>query len=247
MMRCSISARVISGFNLRCFCTTKSFEINSITNLANNNNQYAAYLKDVLLDNINKVEVSSTNELEVFCSSANIPLVLKFLKQHTNAQFEQLMDITAVDYPKRENRFDIVYNLLSIRYNARIRVICEANEYDLVPSVTHIYKSANWPEREVFDMFGVAFSNHPDLRRILTDYGFKGHPLRKDFPLSGFTEVRYDDELGQVVQEPVELSQEMRKFDTSSPWDHFAEIKKELSSPIKSYIPPSLDKISENS
>jgi NADH/F420H2 dehydrogenase subunit C len=130
-----------------------------------------------------------------------------------------MTDLCAVDYPEREARFEIVYNMISVRYNSRIRVKTSVNEVTPVDSVAEVFKAANWWEREVWDLFGVFFSNHPDLRRILTDYGFEGHPLRKDFPLSGYVEVRYDETAKRVVCEPVELTQEFRSFDFASPWD----------------------------
>ena len=142
-----------------------------------------------------------------------------FLNYHTNTQFKMLMDITAVDYPTREKRFEIVYNLLSIQYNSRIRIKTFVDELTPVDSLVSLYSSANWFERETWDMFGIFFSNHPDLRRILTDYGFQGHPLRKDFPLSGFVEVRYDDSEKRVITEPIEMTQEFRYFDFASPWE----------------------------
>ncbi len=128
------------------------------------------------------------------------------------------MDIAGVDYPTRENRFEVVYNLLSVRYNNRIRVKTYASEVNPVPSVSSLYPGANWFEREAWDMYGIFFTGHPDLRRILTDYGFEGYPLRKDFPLTGYVEVRYDDEKKRVVAEPLELAQQFRSFDNASPW-----------------------------
>nr|YP_008802576.1 NADH dehydrogenase subunit 9 [Monomastix sp. OKE-1]AGZ90229.1 NADH dehydrogenase subunit 9 [Monomastix sp. OKE-1] len=143
----------------------------------------------------------------------------QFLKDHTNTQFKMLMDITAVDYPSREKRFEIVYNLLSPQYNSRIRVKTYGDEITPIESLVGIYSSSNWFEREVWDMFGIFFVNHPDLRRILTDYGFQGHPLRKDFPLSGYVEVRYDDSEKRVITEPLEITQEFRSFDFANPWE----------------------------
>lgn len=144
---------------------------------------------------------------------------LEYLKNHTNAQYKVLVDVTAVDYPSRELRFEVVYNLLSIQYNSRIRVKTVVDEITPISSATTVFSSAAWWEREIWDMFGIFFSNHPDLRRILTDYGFQGHPLRKDFPLTGFKEVRYDDSEKRVVIEPLELTQEFRYFDFASPWE----------------------------
>jgi len=143
---------------------------------------------------------------------------MRVLRDQTNFQFKVLVDMTAVDYPTRDPRFDVVYHRLSLRYQTRCRVKVLADEIRLVPSITSLFKSAVWPERECFDMFGVGFEGHPDLRRILTDYGFEGHPLRKDFPLTGYTEVRYDEAAKRVVSEPVERSQEYRAFDFRSAW-----------------------------
>lgn len=142
-----------------------------------------------------------------------------FLRDNTNCQFRTIIDICAVDYPERENRFEVVYNLLSNRYNTRLRVKTSVNEVTSVDSITPIFKGANWFEREAWDLYGVYFTGHPDLRRILTDYGFEGHPLRKDFPLSGYVEVRYDEIQKRVVCEPIELSQEYRDLNFASPWD----------------------------
>jgi NADH/F420H2 dehydrogenase subunit C len=143
----------------------------------------------------------------------------RFLRDHVNTQFKCLIDITAVDFPERAARFEVVYHLLSPRWNNRIRVKVCCDEVTAVPSITPVYPAADWFERETWDMFGVFFSGHPDLRRILTDYGFQGHPLRKDFPITGYTEVRYDYSKKRVVSEPLELSQEFRYFDFTSPWD----------------------------
>nr|QWE51009.1 Nad9 [Phaeophyceae sp.] len=145
---------------------------------------------------------------------------LTFLKKHTNANYKMLTSISGVDYPDRKDRFVVVYELLSFRSGKRLRIKTSTDEINPIPSLTNLYSSANWWEREIWDMFGVFFSNHPDLRRILTDYGFEGHPLRKDFPLSGLSEVRYDDDRKRVVCEPLEISQELRLFDYHTPWCH---------------------------
>lgn len=158
-------------------------------------------------------------ELNIGCEAANLHKVLKFLRDDKNCAFKQLVSISGVDYPEREMRFEIVYNLLSFEFNARIKVKVPAKAKSIIPSVTSIYSSAGWFERETWDMYGVLFSEHPDMRRILTDYGFEGHPLRKDFPLTGHNEVRYDLEQQKVVYEPVNLAQEFRRFDFSSPWE----------------------------
>jgi NADH-quinone oxidoreductase subunit C len=158
-------------------------------------------------------------ELTVVVARTRISDVLTTLRDHKACQFEILIDIAGVDYPARANRFDVVYHLLSPRLNQRIRVKLETNDADPVASVIPVFPAANWFEREAYDMFGILFSGHPDLRRLLTDYGFQGHPLRKDFPLSGHVEVRYDDEAKRVVYEPVKLNQEFRAFDFESPWE----------------------------
>ncbi|MEE9210250.1 MAG: NADH-quinone oxidoreductase subunit C, partial [Kiloniellales bacterium] len=150
--------------------------------------------------------------------------LLVFLRDDQNCQFKQLMDVTAVDYPDREARFDVVYNLLSLKHNQRVRVKTTAEEGAPVPSATSVFNSANWFEREVWDLFGIFFSDHPDLRRIMTDYGFEGHPLRKDFPLTGYVEVRYDADQKRVVYEPVKLTQEYRSFDFMSPWEGMPQL-----------------------
>jgi len=157
--------------------------------------------------------------LTIEAEAADILKVLRFLYDDPSCQFWGITDITGVDYPERRKRFDVVYHLLSPKRNTRIRVKVQADEETMIPSCVEIYPGANWYERETYDMFGVLFSGHPDLRRILTDYGFEGHPLRKDFPLTGFVEVRYDDEQKRVVYEPVRLPQEFRNFDFLSPWE----------------------------
>ena len=158
-------------------------------------------------------------EIELRVNPADIPQVLTLLRGDRQAAFTQLIDLTAVDYPEREARFDVVYLILSMDNNMRIRVVAAVSDGQAVPSVTNLFLSANWAEREVWDMFGIFFSGHPDLRRLLTDYGFEGHPLRKDFPLTGHVEVRYDDNQRRVVNEHVHLSQEFRDFDFLSPWE----------------------------
>lgn len=150
---------------------------------------------------------------------------LTFLLNDANCDFKQLVDICGADYPERDERFEVVYNLLSLKHNFRVRVKVSTDENTPVDSVVSIYSAANWFEREVFDMYGIAFSDHPDLRRILTDYGFEGHPLRKDFPLTGFVEVRYDEAQKRVVYEPVKLQQEYRNFDFVSPWEGMTTVQ----------------------
>ena len=158
-------------------------------------------------------------ELTLIVTREAITDVLTKLRDGEGCKFEILLDICGVDYPSRPNRFDVVYHLLSARLNQRIRVKLETNETDAVASVIPVFPAANWYEREAYDMYGILFSGHPDLRRLLTDYGFQGHPLRKDFPLTGHVEVRYDDEAKRVVYEPVKLTQDFRSFDFESPWE----------------------------
>ncbi|KAA0914743.1 NADH-quinone oxidoreductase subunit C [Aquicoccus porphyridii] len=159
------------------------------------------------------------DELTLDVAPANIAGLIEFLRNDGTCRFSTLVDITAVDYPERTRRFDVVYHFLSMHQNQRIRLRVAIRESEIVPSITEIHPSANWFEREVFDMFGILFSGHPDLRRILTDYGFRGYPLRKDFPTTGYVELRYDEAQKRVVYEPVNLVQEYRQFDFMSPWE----------------------------
>ena len=159
------------------------------------------------------------DELTLVSDAGSIIELLKFLQGNAACQFTTLVDICGVDYPDREQRFEVVYHLLSMRQNHRIRISVPVSEDEIVPSCIELYPAADWFEREIFDMYGVMFSGHPDLRRILTDYGFRGHPLRKDFPTTGYIEVRYDEEQKRVVYEPVKLTQDYRQFDFMSPWE----------------------------
>ena len=159
------------------------------------------------------------DELTVNVAPSNLVGFVEFLRDDRVCQFSSLVDITAVDYPTRGKRFDVVYHFLSMYQNHRIRLRVQIREEDMLPSIIAVHPSANWFEREIFDMFGILFSGHPDLRRILTDYGFRGYPLRKDFPTTGYTEVRYDEVQKRVVYEPVSLVQEYRQFDFMSPWE----------------------------
>ena len=179
-------------------------------------------MADHIADVIDKMVVSCAvvrGEIELRVNPADVPQVLTLLRGDRQAAFNQLIDMTAVDYPERESRFDVVYQLLSMDNNMRMRLVAAVAAGQAVPSVTGLFMAANWAEREVWDMFGIFFAGHPDLRRLLTDYGFEGHPLRKDFPLSGHVEVRYDDNQRRVVNEPVHLVQEFRDFDFLSPWE----------------------------
>ena len=165
-----------------------------------------------------KKSTISFDQLFVDVDIEDLSSTILFLKTNNKCRFKQLIDITAVDYPEKEKRFKIIYLLLSHENNLRIVININIDEKTIVPSITKIFPSANWMEREVFDMYGISFKDHPDLRRILTDYGFKGYPLRKDFPLSGHTEVRYSEDKKKVISEPVRLDQEYRDFDFESPW-----------------------------
>lgn len=162
---------------------------------------------------------TSGGEMRLRCKVDDLLYVLKTVRDDPVLQFRQLSDLTAVDFPERVNRFEVIYQLLSIALNARLRIVTSIADGDVVPSAIDLFASANWAEREVWDMFGIFFSGHTDLRRLLTDYGFEGHPLRKDFPLTGYAEVRYNDTERRVVYEPVKLTQEYRDFDFLSPWE----------------------------
>jgi NADH-quinone oxidoreductase subunit C len=172
-----------------------------------------------LLGDSADVQLDPQNAVKISCTLQNLIYVLKSLRDDAFLQFRQLTDLTAVDYPERTERFELVYLLLSIAENCRVRVCVAIDEDAVAPSATELFAAANWAEREVWDMFGIYFSGHPDLRRLLTDYGFEGHPLRKDFPLTGYVEVRYSETQRRVVYEPVHLTQEYRDFDFMSPWE----------------------------
>ncbi len=193
----------------------------------------------MILDKLEKLEKLVNSELgskiqktiienqEIFIevNETNLVEVIQFLKSNDSCKFRQLIDIAAVDYPEEEKRFQLVYLFLSHENNLRIKLMIKFDINQIIPSITKIFPSANWMEREVFDMYGIKFKNHPDLRRILTDYNFKGHPLRKDFPLTGFNEVRYSEKDKKVVYEPVKLEQNYRNFDFESPWEGTNYIK----------------------
>lgn len=176
------------------------------------------YIAVALPDEVLATEIK-VDELIITVERGSIVKVLTLLRDDVNCRCKTLLDICGVDYPDREKRFDVVYNLLSPFHNHRVRVKVRTDEESPVPSVVGVFSSANWYEREVWDLYGVLFVDHPDLRRILTDYGFEGHPLRKDFPLTGYVEIRYDDEKKRIVYEPVKLPQEFRTFDFLSPWE----------------------------
>merc|ERR1712079_111490 len=196
---------------------------------------FGQYVAECMPKYVQKVQLTAGDELEILIAPEGVLPVITFLKNHHNAQFSCLADICGLDMPTREFRFEIVYNLLSLRYNSRIRVKTYTDELTPIDSINSVFAAANWYEREIWDMFGVFFTNHPDLRRILTDYGFEGHPLRKDFPLTGYLECRWDDEKKRVVQEPVELAQEFRKFDLAAPWEQFPNFRE--TNPAQEEIP----------
>jgi NADH-quinone oxidoreductase subunit C len=181
-------------------------------------NELAALLELRMGDALVRHDVAF-GELTVTTTLTHLVKLVRHLQQDESLRFSTLVDITAIDYPGRRKRFEMVYHFLSMYLNHRIRVKLSVNEDEIVPSITQVHPCANWFEREVFDMFGILFSGHPDLRRILTDYGFRGYPLRKDFPTTGYTEVRYDEAQKRVVYEPVNLVQEYRQFDFMSPWE----------------------------
>ena len=186
------------------------------------NKRFIEDIADLIKSLLNFCEyeiIIKRDEISLFIKKEDLISTLMFLRDNPSLSMESLIDITAIDYPGSEKRFLLVYNLLSVSKNFRIKVKTKTNEDNPVASVYEVYPCANWYEREVWDLFGIRFSGHPDLRRILTDYDFEGHPLRKDFPLTGFTQVRFDDELGRVINEPVKLDQEFRNFDNLSPWE----------------------------
>ncbi|HEY5208875.1 MAG TPA: NADH-quinone oxidoreductase subunit C [Stellaceae bacterium] len=188
-------------------------------NLLQSGEMLAAALPGVVIGNAPR-----NGEPIVTVKREQIVPALKFLRDDPTLRFEVLIDVAGVDYPDRPERFEVVYQLLSLKYNRRVRVKVATDEATPVPSVTSVYSSAGWYEREAWDLFGIFFSDHPDLRRLLTDYGFEGHPLRKDFPLTGYVEVRYDEVQRRVVYEPVKLKQEFRTFDFLSPWEGMNKI-----------------------
>lgn len=181
-------------------------------------NDLAAHIEAALDADILE-SVIACSELTLTVKPADIVATATFLRDDPRCRFVSIIDVCGADYPARRKRFDVVYHFLSPYRNQRIRIKVQADEDTLVPSITGVFPGADWYERETYDLYGVLFSGHPDLRRILTDYGFEGHPLRKDFPLTGFVEVRYDDEAKRVIYEPVELKQEFRNFDFLSPWE----------------------------
>ncbi|KAL0950849.1 hypothetical protein HGRIS_007607 [Hohenbuehelia grisea] len=198
---------------------------------------YGSYLTQCLPKFIQQFSVSK-DELTLYTAPSGILAVLEFLRDHSQCQFKSLVDISGVDFPEREKRFEVVYHLLSVKNAGRIRVKTYASESEAVPSATSLFNGADWYEREAWDLFGIFFSGHQDLRRILTDYGFEGHPLRKDFPLTGYTEVRYDEERKRVVYEPLQLTQAFRNFESQSPWEQIGDGTKPPRPDQLKHIPP---------
>ncbi len=185
-------------------------------------------LADHIVESLEGAAISheiTKDEMIIHAQRENLCKVLQFLRDDTECQFKMLISICGVDYPDREQRFDVVYNLLSLTQNNRIRVKVKAAENQMVPTASKIFSTAGWFEREVWDLYGIYFEGHTDLRRILTDYGFEGHPLRKDFPLTGYVELRYDEEQRRVVYEPVQLAQDFRSFDYTSPWEGMTNVQ----------------------
>ena len=181
-------------------------------------NELEDFLQSKFSDEITSTDISY-DQLTVNINVSSLEQITSFLKLNSVCQFRTLIDITAVDYPEEEYRFQLIYHYLSMHQNIRIRIKIPVKDEEIVPSITSVFPAANWFEREVFDMYGILFGSHPDMRRLLTDYGFKGHPLRKDFPTTGYLEVRYDQEKKKVIYEPVKLNQEYRRFDFVSPWE----------------------------
>ena len=184
--------------------------------------------KEAIKKNCNPVEISDDfNQLQISISAEQILDVVDFIKNDEACEFRQITDIAGVDFPDRQKRFEVIYHFLSFKHNSRLRIKIIIGEDESIPSITSIFPAANWFEREAFDMYGIQFKDHPDLRRILTDYGFEGYPLRKDFPLSGNVEIRYDEIDKKIIHEPVNLQQDFRSFDIQSPWERTNYLKEE--------------------
>ena len=184
--------------------------------------------KDAIKKKCNPIEISDDfNQLQISISTNQILDVVDFIKNDEACEFRQITDIAGVDFPERKKRFDVIYHFLSFKHNSRLRIKIIIGEDESIPSITSIFPAANWFEREAFDMYGIQFKDHPDLRRILTDYGFEGYPLRKDFPLSGNVEIRYDEIDKKIIHEPVNLQQDFRSFDIQSPWERTNYLKED--------------------
>ncbi|XP_045492161.1 NADH dehydrogenase [ubiquinone] iron-sulfur protein 3, mitochondrial-like [Colias croceus] len=193
--------------------------------------EFGLYVAACMPKFVQKIQMQHTDELEILCAPEGFHPVLSFLRLHQHACFGTCSAATAMDVPSREFRFEVIYCILSLRFGERVRVKSYTDELTPVESAYDLWHGVNWFEREIYDMFGIIFRNHPDLRRILTDYGFQGHPLRKDFPLTGYIEVRYDDELKKLVYEPVEFAQEMRSYELESPWNYMKNFHEGYNNP----------------
>ncbi|KAI0981588.1 hypothetical protein GJ496_002903 [Pomphorhynchus laevis] len=226
-IRCLQTQRKLSTVNPSTSKTEEAY--------ANKLTSFGKYVQQCLPKYVQQTQLALNlrPELQVLIDPTGILPVLSFLKNHHSAQFSSLMDVTATDVPSKHYRFTLFYNLLSIRFKTRITVKTYTDELIPIESACSLFQSANWLEREVYDMFGIIFVNHPDLRRILTDYGFQGHPLRKDFPQSGYYELRYNVEHSRIVYEPISMMQEFRKFDLDSPWTHSLPVDEFTSSDRK--------------
>jgi len=227
-----LAASPLAAAHVQCVprCTQVRFETTTtvrprVSEAVAQLEDYGRMCAEVLPKYVQEAKVSHCGELELMIAPQGVIPVMTFLRDHHNGQFLSLADIAGVDIPSKQNRFEIVYNLLSLRFNARIRVKTYTDELTPVESLYGVFKAADWYEREIWDMYGVYFSNHPDLRRILTDYGFEGHPQRKDFPLTGYVEMRYDEDVKRVVAEPLELAQEFRRFELGSEWEQFPSFR----------------------
>ena len=184
--------------------------------------------KEAIKKNCNPIKISDDfNQLQISISANQILDVVDFIKNDEACEFRQITDIAGVDFPERTKRFDVIYHFLSFKHNIRLRIKIAVSEDEAISSITSIFPAANWFEREAFDMYGIQFTDHPDLRRILTDYGFEGYPLRKDFPLSGNVEIRYDEIDKKIIHEPVNLQQDFRSFDIQSPWERTNYLKED--------------------
>ena len=184
--------------------------------------------KEAIKKNCNPIKISDDlHQLQIFISANQILDVVDFIKNDEACEFRQITDIAGVDFPERTKRFDVIYHFLSFKHNIRLRIKIAVSETETISSITSIFPAANWFEREAFDMYGIQFKDHPDLRRILTDYGFEGYPLRKDFPLSGNVEIRYDEIDKKIIHEPVNLQQDFRSFDIQSPWERTNYLKED--------------------
>jgi len=221
--------------------TSPNLTLTKYAEAAESLHSYGAYLLQCLPKYIQQFSVLK-DELTLYLAPSAVVPVLTFLRDHSQCQFKSVVDISGVDFPERDKRFEVVYHLLSVKHAGRIRVKTYASETDPVPSATSLFRGADWYEREAWDLFGIFFKDHPDLRRILTDYGFEGHPLRKDFPLTGYSEIRYDEESKRVVYEPLQMTQAFRNFESLSPWEQIGEGTEHTPESLKRVDPGTMKK-----